>query len=143
MIRALIIFCICIVTSSVMADARYRIHPTDGEFVKTAKPCGAETRDELYTRVITFVPTLIVTGPLMILSIKGNEQRADQMIDGDGWWNFDGKQSKKSQVISLKRTPKETSRAITISVIRHLDELECAEQWIGTVQQVIATAVKP
>ena len=132
--RALII--LCIIASSAAAETRYKIHPTDGEFAKTAKPCGQQTKDELYTRVIAFTPTLIVSDrQVMILSIRGNEKPADEMIGGDGWWNYDGKQQQKRQVIALKRTKKDAQRAITISVIRHMDELECAEQWVGTVSE--------
>lgn len=126
------------------ADSRYPIHPTDGEFAATSNPCGQQTRDELYNRVIKFVPTLIV-GPVQtpggrgawVLNIAGDDLPSDETVNGEGRWYYNGKQQLKTQKIVLRpaRKDKPRERSISISVIRRMDELECSERWVGLVQE--------
>lgn len=133
MLRALAILCVLGTVAS--AEVRYQIHPTDGEFVKTIKPCGDKTRDEIFTRILRFVPTLVIDNRnVMTLIANGKEEPADEMLDGIGWWHYDGKQSTKTMVISLKPGGKPTQKVLTLAVIRRMDDLECSERWVGSVE---------
>lgn len=136
--RALPFALLCALTSLAEADVRYQIHPTDGEFVKTSEPCGTKTKDDLFTRVIRFVPWLVVDDhQAMTLIVDGHESPADKMLNGVGWWHYDSKQHTyaKTMVISLKPGKKDSQKIISIGVIRRMDDLECGERWVGLVKE--------
>lgn len=123
-------------TTSAVADTRYVIHPTNGEFVKTTKPCGEATRGEIFNRIIRFTPTLVVDKrKVMTLITKAKEEPADEMIDGIGWWHYDGLQQTKTMIIALKPGGKPSQRVLHLGVVRRMDEIECSEKWVGTVEE--------
>lgn len=125
---------VCALACTAHADTHFKIHPTDGEFVTTRRACGPKTKDELFTRVIAPVPTLIVGDKhAMTLQIKKDLHPADETIEGVGWWHYDGKGSTKTLVISL-RPGKNGHQIISINVIRRMDAIECSERWVGTVE---------
>lgn len=127
---------LCALTSLAEADVRYQIHPTDGEFVKTSEPCGAKTRDELFTRVIRFVPWLVVDDQqAMTLIVDGHKSPANKMLNGVGWWHYNSKQHTKTMVISLTPGKRDSQKIISIGVIRRMDDLECGERWVGLVKE--------
>jgi len=132
-------------TPATSAESRYKIHPTDGEFAKTSNPCGAQTQDELYSRVLKFVPILIIR-PVetpggkgaMTLNIAGDDHPDDETMNGEGRWYYNSvnKQQLKTQKIVLRpgNKDKPQQRVISISVIRRMDEIECSERWVGIVE---------
>lgn len=124
----------CALACTAHADARFQIHPTNGEFVATHRACGPKTKDELFTNVIAPAPTLIVGDKQeMTLQIKTILHPANDTIEGVGWWRYDGKSSTKTMVISL-RPGKKGNQIISINVIRRMDAIECSERWVGTVE---------
>lgn len=138
MFRSLAI--LCVLVGAVSAEVRYTIHPTDGEFTKTSNPCGAQTKDELFDRVLKFVPVLVlreVSAPDgkggMVLNIAGDDHPADETSNNEGRWFYNGKQQLKTQKVLLGPV-RSNKRVISISVIRRMDELECSERWLGTVE---------
>ena len=125
-----------VAASTASADVRYQVHPTDGEFVKTFKPCGEVTRGEIFQRIIRFTPTLVVDDRrVMTLITKAKEEPADEMIDGMGWWHYNGTSQTKTMVISIKPGGSPTQKIFTLGVIRRMDELECSEKWVGSVKE--------
>lgn len=133
-----VLLCICALTTIADADRRYVIHPTNGEFVTTDEPCGDKTRDELFTRVIRYVPTLVIDDREdMTMIVKGDVHVADQMKNGDGWWNYIGQKETKHMVVHLSdgKPGQSDQKVISIFVRRVIDKMTCFEKWSGIVKE--------
>lgn len=123
-----------LLVSTVAAESRFKIHPTDGEFVRTEKACGEKTKDELFDKIIKRVPVLVIGKDKMSLELKEGSIVADKVLNDTGWWNYYvGKLSSKTMIITLEPT-KTKFRVISIGIVMKLDELVCSEKWVGLVE---------
>lgn len=133
--RAAVALWIMLSAAPAGAETRYAVRPSMGALAVSTKPCGAETRKEL-DGLIDRKITLVLTDKVMTIHSKDNVPvAADFYVPGAdiavGRWLF----GKKSLLVTLR--PADThsnARVIDVSIIRHLDEHECYEQWQGRVE---------
>lgn len=132
-----------------MASAETLVVRPEGAVVASKRPCGSFTRKQV-ENYIRAQPVILVEKKGMSMGPRGDTLKPASMTVGDekdksttyGFWKFFSKMDadteepvfSKTVIITLSSFfNKDGSRDVKLSIVRRIDDIECFEQWQGTV----------
>jgi len=125
---------LCLFTRVAAADTAYVVHTSEGEFEKTASPCGDDTQDRMFNR-LTRQPVVTVGDDFVRFTTQDRRDEAAHEayigVDATGIWTFNADQL----IVSVRHWGfgDHGPKVLDVTVVRHRAASTCIEHWQGIV----------